>query len=116
MRVCSVHGYPTVYPNTEGSRCATHRAAADKARGTATARGYNSRGHRAFRTAVIQANPVCVACHIAVSTVADHHPHGRHKLIELGLNPNDPQHGRALCTACHGKATAANQPGGWRQA
>lgn len=88
---------------------------ADRARGTASARGYTSKGHRAFRRAVLQANPVCIACNIAPSTDADHYPRGRDELIQLGLNPNDPQYGRALCHSCHSKATAANQPGGWNQ-
>lgn len=116
MRVCSVQGCPTIYPSSQGSRCPMHRAQADKARGTATQRGYNSKGHQAFRRAVIQRDPVCTACHIRPSNVADHHPHGRDELIELNLNPNDPHHGRGLCEPCHAKATAANQPGGWHKA
>jgi len=113
MRVCSVHGCPEVYPKHEGTRCGRHRALADRARGTAHQRGYTSRGHQEFRRQVLHRDPVCVACHIKVSTVADHHPHSRRELVELGLNPNDPQHGRALCASCHGTATAAGQPGGW---
>ncbi|TDP94620.1 5-methylcytosine-specific restriction protein A [Leucobacter luti] len=113
MRVCSTHGCPELYPASQGSRCPTHQAQADKARGAARQRGYNSKGHHAFRTAVIHRDPVCVACHLRPSTVADHHPHGRDELIRLALNPNDPRYGRGLCAPCHGRATVANQPGGW---
>lgn len=113
MRVCSVSGCPTIYPRTEGSKCAHHRREADKARGTATERGYNTRGHQEFRRQVLHRDPVCVACNVAPSTDADHYPHDRRELIRLGLNPNDPNNGRGLCHSCHSKATAANQPGGW---
>ena len=115
MRVCSVSGCPEIYPTSEGSRCHRHRAEADRRRGTATERGYTSKGHAAFRRAVISADPVCVACHLRPSTVADHYPHSRRELIELGLNPNDPQYGRGLCKSCHDRETAANQPGGWNR-
>ena len=113
MRVCSVHGCPTIYPTSEGSRCPEHRAEADKARGTAHERGYTGRGHQAFRNAVLTRDPICVLCHIAFSTVADHYPQSRKELIDLGLNPNDPQYGRGLCKPDHDRETAQNQPGGW---
>ena len=115
MRVCSVHGCGEIYPRHEGTRCATHRAEADRRRGTATERGYTSKGHQAFRRAVISADPVCVACRLRPSTIADHYPHSRKELIELSLNPNDPAYGRGLCKPCHDRETAANQPGGWNQ-
>lgn len=113
MRVCSVHGCPTLYPASEGSRCPTHRKAADRARGTASDRGYNTPGHHAFRAAVLTRDPICVLCHRALSTVADHYPRSRKELIELGLNPNDPAAGRGLCKPCHDTETAHNQPGGF---
>lgn len=110
MRVCSVPGCPTIYPRAEGTRCATHRRKADRARGD---RGYSTKGHRTFRTHVIQRDPICVLCNLAPSTIADHHPHSRKELIELRLNPNDPRYGRGLCKTCHDRETARNQPGGW---
>lgn len=116
MRVCSVHGCPEIYPASEGSRCAKHRREADKRRGTATERGYTSKGHRSFRSQVLDRDPICVACHLAQATVADHYPRGRDELILLGLNPNDPAHGRGLCKPCHDASTAAMQPGGWHNA
>ena len=114
MRVCSIHGCPTIYQGTD-SRCPTHRAQADKARGTAAQRGYNSRGHRIFRNAVLERDPICVLCGTRFSTVADHHPRSRKELLHLGLDPNDPQYGRGLCKPCHDSSTAQNQPGGWHR-
>lgn len=115
MRVCSVSGCPNLYPREQGTRCTTHRKEADKARGTATQRGYTSKGHQQFRSATLNRNPICVLCHIRQATVADHYPHSRKELIELGLNPNDPEYGRGLCETCHNTQTATNQPGGWHQ-
>lgn len=113
MRVCSVPGCPEIYPRTQGTRCPQHRAQADKARGTATQRGYNSRGHRQFRTAVLIRDMICVLCTVRPATVADHYPRSRKQLEDLGLNPNDPTHGRGLCHDCHSKQTAQHQPGGF---
>lgn len=115
MRVCSTPGCPTIYPTSEGSRCERHRKEADKARGTATERGYNTPGHQAFRRAVITRDPICVLCNVRPSTVADHWPISKRDLIAAGLNSNDPTRGRGLCTTCHDTETAKNQPGGWHQ-
>lgn len=93
-------------------RCPDCSSDADRTRGTATERGYNSVGHRRFRTAVLRRDPICVLCG-SVSTVADHHPLSRRELVEEGLNPNDPARGRGLCASCHGKETVQHQPGGW---
>jgi 5-methylcytosine-specific restriction protein A len=113
MRVCSTPGCPTVYPSTEGSRCASHRKAADRRRGTASERGYTGKGHRSFRSQVLMRDPICVECMVAFSTVADHYPRSKRDLDDAGLNSNDPQYGRGLCARCHGVATAEHQPGGW---
>lgn len=115
MRVCSVHGCPVVYPATEGSRCREHRKAAHKQRGSSSQRGYGSRGHARFRDAVLQRDPICVICHLAQTTEADHYPRGRDELVRLNLNPNDPNNGRGLCHDCHSRETARHQPGGWHQ-
>ena len=116
MRVCSRHGCPTLYPATEGSRCATHRRQGDKARGTATQRGYNTRGHQTFRNGVLTRDPICTLCHLALSTVADHWPDSKRDLGEAGLDSNDPTRGRGLCKPCHDAETAQHQPGGWHRA
>lgn len=113
MRVCSVSGCPTIFDKAEGSRCQAHRKEADRARGTAAERGYNSRGHRAFRAAVLQRDPICVLCGVKFSTVADHWPRSRKDLIDLGLDPNDPDYGRGLDKLCHDLETSRNQPGGF---
>ena len=48
-----------------------------------------------------------------VATVADHYPVERVDLIAQGLDPNDPQRGRGLCSSCHNRHSAATSPGGW---
>ena len=112
MRVCSMPGCPTLYDDTQ-SRCPTHRRQADRGRGTATQRGYTSAGHQAFRRAVLTRDPICVICHKALSTVADHYPLSRRELEAKGLDPNDPNAGRGLCVPCHNTETSQHQPGGW---
>jgi 5-methylcytosine-specific restriction enzyme A len=113
MRVCSVSGCPEIYPSSEGSRCRSHRALADRRRGTAHERGYTGRAHQSFRDTVLVRDPVCVLCCIRLATVADHFPHSKRELIDLGLDSNDPARGRGLCKPCHDRETAASQPGGW---
>lgn len=115
MRVCSVPGCPELYPRAEGSRCPRHRAQADRARGTSHERGYSTRGHREFRRVVIQRDLICQLCGMEPATVADHYPRSRKELIELGLDPNDPQYGRGLGHKCHSRETAQHQPGGWNR-
>ena len=109
-RVCPTAGCPNL---TSGGRCPTCQAQADTQRGTATQRGYTSRGHRHFRAAVLRRDPICVLCQLSASTVADHYPTSRRDLITAGLNPNDPQHGRGLCHPCHSSETTRLQPGGF---
>ena len=110
--VCSVPGCPTYVERGQG-RCDEHRRHADRARGTAAQRGYTGRGHRGFRAAVLDRDPICVECRLAPATVADHYPKSRRELVEAGLDPNDPTRGRGLCKTCHDRETARHQPGGW---
>ncbi|MEU9333139.1 holin [Streptomyces sp. NPDC048290] len=110
LRICSTPGCPEY---TTGGRCPDCRAKADKQRGTSAQRGYGTEHRRRFRAAVLARDPVCVACHQAPSKHADHHPRSRRELQAAGLDPNDPQHGRGLCAACHSQETARHQPGGW---
>jgi 5-methylcytosine-specific restriction protein A len=114
MRVCAVHGCPDVYEGSN-SKCPRHRAAADRGRGNARERGYNTAGHQHFRGAVLERDPICVLCDAVFATVADHHPHSRRELEAAGLNPNDPQYGRGLCHDCHSIETAKHQPGGFNR-
>lgn len=111
MRVCSVAGCPNLYPRGEGTRCAQHRREAWRKRIDNGV--YRTKGHLAFRAAVLANDPVCVVCQTAESNVADHFPRSRRELIALGLDPNDPQYGRGTCGRCHSIETAKYQPGGW---
>ena len=113
LRICSTPGCPRKIPAGQ-TRCDDCKRTADKARGTATERGYTSRAHRkVFRPGVLAKHPICQVCHVAPSTVADHHPLSRRDLEAAGLDPNDPQYGRGLCHDCHSRETAQHQPGGW---
>ncbi len=112
-RICANPGCPKIHDSTTGARCPACAKTADKAHWART-KGYNTKAHRiGFRLPVLQKHPVCVLCHLAVSTVADHWPKSREDLIQLGMNPDDPRHGRGLCESCHNAETARNQPGGW---
>lgn len=112
---CSVPGCPELAPPGQ-SRCPTHQAEArrdsDQRRGTAAQRGYGSQHRSKFRAQVLARDPMCALCPVP-STEADHYPLSRKELEALGLDPNDPIHGRGLCHPCHARETAAHQPGGW---
>ena len=112
MRVCSTPGCPELFPASEGSRCANHRRQAERAR-RPQGNPYSTTGHRRFRNTVLTRDPICTACHQALSTVADHYPRTRRELEDAGLNPNDPTYGRGLCKSCHDTHTAHTTPGGW---
>jgi 5-methylcytosine-specific restriction protein A len=108
MRVCSVPGCPTIYNGTT-TRCPTHQQEANETH-WANTRDYNTPGHRTqFRPAVLKRDPICVICHKAPSTVADHHPLTRRELLAVGKNPNDPQYGRGLCTTCDHRQSGQRQ-------
>ena len=116
MRVCPTPGCPELTP---GGPCHTCARTADTARGTATQRGYNHKHRTLFRPKVLaRAGHICQirrpGC-LGTATVADHYPLSRRELIEAGLNPYDPRHGRAACKPCHDRETAERQPGGWNQ-
>lgn len=111
-KVCARPGCTELVP-TGTSRCEGCCRAADRSRGTATERGYNSAGHRRFRRDVLRNDPICVVCRAAPSTVADHHPLSRRELIAADRDPDDPSAGRGLCKPCHDRETAKHQPGGW---
>lgn len=108
-RVCSTPGCPNF--TDHGGRCATCKARADQAR-RPKGNPYSSPGHQRFREQVLARDPICVVCLGARATVADHYPHDRVDLIDMGLDPNDPRWGRGLCARCHNKHTAASKPAG----
>jgi 5-methylcytosine-specific restriction protein A len=119
MKTCSTPRCPNL---VTAGRCATCTTAAEQARGNATSRGYGGRHRRHFRRGVLRRDPLCVCVDqahghgpqcLVPSTVADHWPHDRRELVRLGLDPDDPQHGRGLCATCHNQHTSRAQPGGW---
>lgn len=111
MTVCNRADCTTKIPQGQG-RCAACQAQADRNR-RPSGNPYSSSGHLAFRTAVLDRDPICVVCEIRVATVADHYPTDRRDLVDLGLDPNDPRYGRGVCASCHNKSTAQRSPGGW---
>lgn len=114
-RICSTAGCPTIHEGP-GSRCPTHTKDARRRHWTNT-KAYNTKAHRVtFRLGVLDRDPICTLCHVRASVVADHYPHARQDLIDLALDPNDPQYGRGLCIQCDKQQTAQRQPGGWHKA
>lgn len=113
MSVCPTPGCPNL---TEGGRCATCRQVASKARGSARAKGYDSRWQRT-RAAYLYAHPYCECeeCEqlpelLRPPSVDVHHLDG--------LGPNGPRghdwsNLQALTKAHHSRHTAEEQPGGW---
>lgn len=83
----------------------------DANRPTAKARGYDANHERRFRRPVLRRDPICVLCGTAPSAHADHWPRTRRQLIDSGLDPNDPRHGRGLCGPCHSSETAKHDGG-----
>lgn len=51
----------------------------------------------------------------APSTVDDHHPYERRQLIDMGLDPNDPQYSRGICKPCHDAKTARTNHAGFKE-
>jgi len=100
---------PALVPKGTG-KCdaclAKSRAAHDRAR-RPQGNPYNNAGHRAFRASVLARDPVCVLCHLAASTVADHYPTERRDLVAAGLDPDDPSRGRGICKPCHDRVTGS---------
>lgn len=120
-RVCNVPGCPEF---TQASKCDAHRREAEARRGSARERGYDAEHERRFRRPVLQRDPTCVCTDVdhghgspcgQPSRHADHYPQDRRALVQAGLDPNDPKHGRGLCGPCHSSETAHHQPGGWNR-
>jgi 5-methylcytosine-specific restriction protein A len=113
---------------THGAKCERHAIArereSDAARGTAAARGYNSRRWVGTRKTVLRRDPICrcdagdhghepFQC-MRISSVADHFPRSRKELLAAGVpDPDLPEFCRGLCRSCHSRETAKHQPGGW---
>lgn len=96
-------------PAVRSGLCTVHAQRADNQRPTATQRGYNDEHQRMFRHTVLErASWLCTICG-KHATHADHHPKDRRQLESEGLNPNNPDHGRALCQSCHNRHTMTTQ-------
>lgn len=97
-------------------RCDRCDTEAERRRGTSQQRGYGGQHARRFRTGVLARDPTCRidGCHQR-SLDADHYPRDRDELVRLGMDPNDPKHGRGLCGKHHKQETAKRQPGGWNR-
>jgi 5-methylcytosine-specific restriction protein A len=110
-RLCST--CPTVVPHGH-SRCGDCIRKAEQTRGTAHQRGYGATHRKVFRAGVLARHPFCQHPRCTErATDADHWPLSRRQLVDAGLDPDDPKHGRGLCHAHHSRETATNQPGGW---
>lgn len=115
LSVCSEPDCPNLSTGGLCDECrAARRQCSDHRRGSAQERGYDREHERRFRAAVLERDPMCVECMARPSTVADHYPLSRRELVEQGLDPNDPNHGRGLCKPCHDRHTARAQPGGFQ--
>ena len=102
-RPCSQCGQPVV----SRGKCARHAGQADRQRGTASERGYDTMHQSKFRARVLgDAGYVCVLCG-EKATVADHFPRTRKELVAAGCDANFPGYGRALCKRCHDRHTAS---------
>lgn len=118
-KVCSTPGCPNLINN--GSKCTTCQRKQDRER-RPQGNPYHTKGHQTFRKQVLARDPLCTCTgdcgtHQGLcakpSTVADHYPTERIDLITQGLNPNDPQYGRGICTTCHNRKTARTKPAGF---
>lgn len=104
----------------EGGRCDDCQRQAERQRGSFSKRGYRKKHRTRFRPGVLERDICCVLCRNdgkwTLATVADHWPLSRRELVERGLDPDDPEHGRGLCHDHHSIETAVNQPGGFNSA
>lgn len=121
MRICTVPGCPEIVAS---GRCAAHRSAANKARGSYEHRGGgNAAAWRRARARCLTRDPLCTCRDTghghrdpcgAIATVADHHPVTKRDLVAQGVRDPDAIHRlRGLCHLCHAKHTARTSPGGW---
>lgn len=113
QQVCPTPGCPTL---TASGRCADCAAKAGRDRGSARAKGYDSRWERT-REAYLRANPYCecddcMALPALLRPVANevNHIDG---LGPLGPRGHDWSNLQAMTKAHHSKHTAREQPGGW---
>lgn len=110
MKVCSRPGCPNLVEAGVG-RCDACRGDAERARGTAAERGYDTRWRRT-RADFLQEFPLCSA-HGCIHLAEDvDHIDGEGP---LGPRGHDWSNLRALCKSHHAERTARDQPGGWNR-
>jgi 5-methylcytosine-specific restriction protein A len=89
---------------------ARQRRHTDQRRGSSTDRGYGSEHRERFRLGVLGRDGyVCQRCHKPGADTADHYPHSRRQLVEMGEDADDPRFGRALHAACHSSHTQTTE-------
>lgn len=100
-RPCGVRGCGAL---TRGGPCGRHVGHYDRARGSAAARGYG-RAHRAWRVVVLARDPICAACGIEASVVADH-------IRQVSRGGGwELANGQGLCWSCHERKKAGERGG-----
>ncbi len=112
--VCSTPGCPTLVESA--GRCPECRAQASARRSPSKNRGRGTRWQRTSK-AYLMANPLC-ECHECASVPEPLRPRATEVDHIDGLGPLGPRgydwaNLRAMTKACHSRATAQGQPGGW---
>lgn len=65
-------------------------------------RHYHTKAHQAWRREVLSRDPVCVVCHDALSTHADHKLRWYHQ-PEPYAYALDSENGQGMCSTCHNR-------------
>jgi 5-methylcytosine-specific restriction protein A len=112
--VCPTPGCPTLVATA--GRCPECKAAASARRSPSKNRGRDSRWQRTSK-AYLQANPLC-ECPECEALPMPLRPAASEVDHIDGLGPLGPRgydwtNLRSMTKACHSRATARNQPGGW---
>ncbi|MCI0386655.1 HNH endonuclease signature motif containing protein [Streptomyces sp. CNQ085] len=113
MQVCPTPGCPNLTP---GGRCERCQGGARASRGSARARGYDSRWERT-RAAYLAAHPLCecAECEAQPALLRPRATEVNHidGLGPLGPRGHDWANLQAMTKAHHSRHTAREQPGGW---
>lgn len=95
FRLCAAPGCSTLVAR---GRCPEHRRAAEVARGTPNARGYDA-AHQAMRKRVLREEPTCAGCG------ADGQPgdHADHIVPSSRGGTNERANYQRLCSSCNSR-------------